>query len=58
MSLIFELVLGCLLVDALILTISYIAVRYIKPRWPKWWERWIAAPHPDEVGLDEDHPFI
>jgi hypothetical protein len=58
MSTIFNLILGYLLLDIIILTISYTSVHFIKPRWEEWWERWIAAPHPDESGLGEDFPLI
>ena len=58
MKSVFNLILGCLLLDAIVLTISYISVGFIQPRWPEWWERWIAAPYPDEFGLDEDFPLI
>jgi hypothetical protein len=58
MESIFSLILDCLLLDALILAIGYISIRFVRPRWPEWWEKWIAAPHPDEFELDEDFPII
>lgn len=49
MDWIFNLILGCLLVDMVILTLCYVGVRYIKPQWPGWWERWIATTYYDEL---------
>jgi hypothetical protein len=40
--------LGCLALNSIILAAIYIGLRFIKPRYPKWWEQWIAAPYPDE----------
>ena len=36
------------LLNSIVLAIGYLSVRYIRRRWPKWWESWVAAPYPDE----------
>lgn len=41
-----------LAIDALIILIFYIGFNFVKPRWPEWWERNIAAFPPSE-----DPPF-
>jgi hypothetical protein len=43
-----DLISGCLALNGVILIASYIGVRFVQPRWPHWWERWIIAPYPDD----------
>jgi hypothetical protein len=43
-----RLIFGYFLLDSIVVVIAYLAVRYVKPRWPKWWEYWVAAPYPEE----------
>jgi hypothetical protein len=47
---------GCLALNAIILVASYIGLRFIRPRYPDWWERWIAAPYPEEFESSDDFP--
>ena len=46
-----SLIIGIAIIDVLILLAFYIGVRFIKPRWPKWWENNICAPYPEAFEL-------
>lgn len=53
-----QLILEYFLLNMLFLVISIVSAPLIQARWPDWWERWIAAPYPDEFETADDYRRI
>lgn len=43
------------LLSILLLAAGILWGPHLKSRWPDWWERWIAAPYPDEFEIADDY---
>ena len=48
MSWVYIFIISLLTIDLIVAIGGFIGVRFVKPRWPEWWERNIAAPDPED----------
>ena len=59
MSWLYIFVISLLTVDLILAAGGYIGVRFVRPRWPEWWERHIVAEDPaDNVPFSEQDGVV